>query len=779
MADCEAITDDIRGHAAMTVSECYTLGFGAAHNSNMVVDWLLKAAELGSLKAASWYLRVCEATRIAPKPNSFTSVEILENHLSQLTTTEDYLAMRVQKFATSIMHQARESVASARTIPDFPFSYRIGIFNTWEIDELLPLHLWAWIGDEAQVITILQHTDVNAVSANGFNAAHYACFGGQLSILRILLEYNISVSTAGLHGITPLHLGIFFAKDDLHEAVTLLMDHGVMKDAKTTAAVIWEDHDITLLGTPLHWAVLTRNKDLVRRLLPYTDPAGCLSIAVRHFFWEIAEELLEHFRSESWVPEKSLYLVSIRRPVSHWIAHGDAYLTAIDKTVQVCQKYHIHNFDEDGYTNLMHCINAARTEADLHLIEALLDVLSTAVIKQRIDGDSSALLFAISRASDNEKWLEILRKLTKSYSIEELQQVALFTASYLHMAVAGNSVVGARVLLERGVNVNQPTFDEYKNSPLQLCMQISGSTTMFRLLLDYGADLQVKDRTGADLLQLRLTGPQYDTALLDLVSNQALIELSSDLLHTMLENTIGLRKEHRKDAREGFRYLLTSKNIDKFINDVDGKGITLIQKASYYLHLDSVRLLLEAGADANIPLDNGVTQIVPLQIACSVGRLMWLSAGLDPATGDSPFIHNKRDMAMEVATELLHWYQARRYGEFSGISDLHIAACIMSPIEVQKCLANGYDPKAKGRWPGMDLEATPKELMDDDWESEIKALDFLIQAFRPYEFEDSKGLRHQSELPLDFDDPTISAYDASRAEISAILLSSQNSSLQE
>lgn len=72
--------------------------------------------------------------------------------------------------------------------------------------------------------------------------------------------------------------------------------------------------------------------------------------------------------------------------------------------------------------NLMHCINGARTEADLHLIEALLDVLSTAVIKQRIDNGSSALLFAISLAKHNEKWLEILRKLTKSYSIEELRR---------------------------------------------------------------------------------------------------------------------------------------------------------------------------------------------------------------------------------------------------------------------------------------------------------------------------------------------------------------------
>jgi hypothetical protein len=172
LADCEAVANPVRAHAAMTVSECYTLGFGAAHDSSEVTDWLLKAAAFGSLKAASWYHRTCHATRIGPRSNGFTSSsQTLENDLS-LVPTESYLIMRIQRFAASIMQQARDVMASDTSDSLVVLTYQVGIFNTWEVDKLLPLHLAAWIGDDARVMTLLQNSNMNAVSASGFNAVH-------------------------------------------------------------------------------------------------------------------------------------------------------------------------------------------------------------------------------------------------------------------------------------------------------------------------------------------------------------------------------------------------------------------------------------------------------------------------------------------------------------------------------------------------------------------------------------------------------------------------------
>jgi ankyrin repeat protein len=486
-----------------------------------------------------------------------------------------------------------------------------------------------------------------------------------------------------------------------------------------------------------------------------------------HFFWEIAEDLLQHFQNEGRVLGKSLYLFPIKRPFSHWIAHGQAYLPAIDKTVQACQKYHILGFDADGSTDLMNCVNAAHTEADFRLIEAILGVSSNLVVKQRNDDGFSALIYAISMAKHNNKWLRIVKNLADFYSIEELEQIAMFTGSYLHLAVTNNSVLGARILLERGVNVNQPTFDEYQSTPLQLCMYISGSTSMFSMLLEFGADLNMRDAlTGATPFQTRLMGLQHDFDLLDMASNQILSEpMDGETLHAMLSCSMGLKTMHRTDAREAFRYLLASKNIDKYIDEADERGVTLIQRAAYHLHIDSVRLLLEAGADASIPLDTGAAEVVPLQIACSVGRLFWMSH----ASGASPNLCEKREMAMGVATELLHWHQARGDEQFSRISELHLAACMTNPIDVQKCLANGYDPEAKGRWPSIAREVTPKELMEADLESEIEALESL----RPQVSEDSGASQDPLRIPLAFEAIAISAI---RDQIRVSLMSSQDSS---
>jgi len=769
LADCGALCDNIQANMAMTISECYTIGFGAAHDSNEVIEWLLKAAAFGSLKATSWYHRTCHAIGVEPRSNGFTSsIETLESDLL-LVPTESYLIMRIQRFAASIMQQAREIVALDRTTSDFLASttYRVGIFNTWEIDELLPLHLAAWIGDDARVSTLLQDMNGNAVSASGFNAVHYACFGGQLSTLKILLNHNPSASVAGLHGITALHLSIFFGNGDLRQALDLLLAHGAKPDVKTTASVIWEDHDITLWGTPLDWAVRTRNHNLVHHLLRFIQGSECLGIAISHFFWEIAENLLQHFRDEGRVLEKSLYLFPIKRPFSHWIAHGQAHHTAIDKTVQICQKYQILTSDPEGNTDLMHCVNAALTEADFYLIEAILKVSSSLVVKHTNNDGFSALIYAISMAKHNNNWLKIVGSIAEFYSIEELQDIAMFSGSYLHLAVTNNSIVGARILLERGVNVNQPTFDEYQSTPLQLCMHTSGSTSMFSLLMEFGADSQTRDElTGATPFQTRLMGLQHDFALLDMASNQIIPEpIDGETLHGMLSCSMALKKMHHTDAREVFRHLLTSKNIDKHIDDTDERGVTLIQRAAYHLHIDSVRLLLEAGADASIPLDTGATQIVPLQIACSIGRLLWMSY----ASGEGQALREKREMAMGVATELLHWHQARGDDRFSGISELHLAACMTSTIDVQKCLANGENPDAKGRWPSIGHEVTPKELMEADLESEIEALESL----RPQVSKDSEGSQDPFGISMLFDAISISA---TRGQIQASLMGSHDSS---
>ena len=510
-------------------------------------------------------------------------------------------------------------------------------------------------------------------------------------------------------------------------AVDLLLSNGAAPDTDTTAAIKWEDHDIILAGTPLDWAVLTRNKQLFHSLAPYSQGQNCLRIAIGHFFWDIQEELLKKSRSQDHTQKESVYIYTIKNPFSHWIAHGLDRITSIEKTVKICQNLHITD-EDDHSTPLMTIVSASRVDDDFRLIEAMAAVSSDSVVKQTNNDGFSALLYAISMANCNNSWLKTLQTLTKRYTVDELQQKITFcSGSFLHLAVSMNSVVGARVLLQNGVEINHPTYDEHKSTPLHICMMISGSIQMFALLVEYGAALQIRDKvTGDTPLQARFAGIQVSPGLADMALQHMHEEsIYSETIHQMLSLTMGLKRSHRSDAREAFRHLLASQSTAKYINCVDKSGATLVQRAAYHLHLDSLLLLLESNADASIPFHVGDSQILPLQIACSVGRLYWMNH-----TVDSLHRREKREISLAVATELLQWHDARGDQLFRGISVLHLASHMAISAEVQKLLSEGkYNPDAKGCWPSLNHNVTPRELGEAELAEDIAALETFEPQF--------------------------------------------------
>ena len=153
--------------------------------------------------------------------------------------------------------------------------------------------------------------------------------------------------------------------------------------------------------------------------------------------------------------------------------------------------------------------------------------------------------------------------------------------------------------------------------------------------------------------------------------------------------------------KEYFQLQLGSDNWSGRINDTDQCGMTLIQKAVRELSFDGVTILLEAGADASIPLSvAGHDPILPLQIACAMGRC-WQWEGLRRRKPMSLGKHS-----MEVALELLQCHHARADGLFEGITKSHLAYRMWMPSKV------GNDSKtAKGHWPGIHSPVGWEDLM--------------------------------------------------------------------
>lgn len=278
LATAGAIPDNIRADAAMTVSECYSVGFGGITHTKEVVHWLQIAASLGLPKAALWYHRVCCATGIPPAAGVGFG-QVLERRLASIPS-ELHLAERIRNFNQGVQEKSlnetnmigSKSSSSINLLDEA--SYKLSIFNQAEVDELSPLHLASWLGQDALVEELLKCTDPGSRSILGLDAVHYACLGGHISTLRLLMVGSgMPLTQATFHNMTPLHLAIFFPPEDVADALKVLLDDGASAQATTKGAIKWEAHDLVLGGTPITWAITARNRPPVQHLIPqYPSP---------------------------------------------------------------------------------------------------------------------------------------------------------------------------------------------------------------------------------------------------------------------------------------------------------------------------------------------------------------------------------------------------------------------------------------------------------------------------------------------------------------------------
>ncbi|EQB50589.1 hypothetical protein CGLO_09981 [Colletotrichum gloeosporioides Cg-14] len=153
VASATSVPNNIRAGAAMTLSECYTIGFGSNLDNDKAVRWLRTSASLGSTKAALWYRRVCCATGINPATSELVSDigQDLEQQLSSLPSVL-YLAERIRRLNFQVQESAKKVTLIARRTPSpaarlEDAAFKLSIFNPDEVDDLSPLHLACWLGD--------------------------------------------------------------------------------------------------------------------------------------------------------------------------------------------------------------------------------------------------------------------------------------------------------------------------------------------------------------------------------------------------------------------------------------------------------------------------------------------------------------------------------------------------------------------------------------------------------------------------------------------------------
>jgi ankyrin repeat protein len=162
------------------------------------------------------------------------------------------------------------------------------------------------------------------------------------------------------------------------------------------------------------------------------------------------------------------------------------------------------------------------------------------------------------------------------------------------------------MLLDKGVNINQP-LDTDLNTPIIYSL-LMDNAKIFSLLYDNNTDLNIPNMHGTTPLMVSVMMKEDNTfydidiirKLLDKGANPnaATIDSKTTALHSVSE--IG---------NNTFVSLLLTKKYLANINQQNINGSTALNLAVEFEHLDTVKILLENGADPNIPDVHNVTAI--------------------------------------------------------------------------------------------------------------------------------------------------------------------------
>ena len=227
----------------------------------------------------------------------------------------------------------------------------------------------------------------------------------------------------------------------------------------------------------------------------------------------------------------------------------------------------------------------------------------------------------------------------------------------LHFAANFGDTNVTKLLLEEGANID--IKDQNKNTPLHLAAS-NGHTDIAKLLLEKGSDLSVVNKEGNTSLHLAASNGHTDTV-------KFLMEEGSDL------------------------------------SVVNKEGNTSLHLAASNGHTDIVKLLVEKGSDLSAVNKDGGT---PLQIAFYNNH-----------TEIVKYLMEKEPRMKEVLEHLVRCVvESKTHKLLKGSTPLHLAAVYDCTEIVESLLEEGKNPLSK------DIDGkTPRELATDE---------NLVQIFR-------------------------------------------------
>eukprot|EP01116_Phalansterium_solitarium_P021585 TRINITY_DN6777_c0_g1_i2.p1 TRINITY_DN6777_c0_g1~~TRINITY_DN6777_c0_g1_i2.p1 ORF type:complete len:472 (-),score=63.31 TRINITY_DN6777_c0_g1_i2:202-1617(-) len=310
-------------------------------------------------------------------------------------------------------------------------------------DEMMRLFKACARGDSAVVRQILEgdraRLDLHALDEDGNSALHWACVGGHVDIVRMLLETGSDAELRSRDGFTALHS---VAQEDHHQVLSLLVDRGAKVDAPN-----FEDNR----NTTLHYAACWGASQCVKILLSRRADVNCqakdrstpLSFAAEKGHVEIAKMLLD----------------------------AGADLESKNDSEE-----------KGGATPLL----LAAHNGQLQMARLLLERRAN-IFEKTVDG-LNCLHLAIRSGTDND---ELVRLLLKAGA--KPNDVTNSGDSPLHYAAYMGYVKSSSVLIEAGARLEER--GQNSSTPMHFAAR-EGQTEVVKLLVSKGASLDCRDSDG-------------------------------------------------------------------------------------------------------------------------------------------------------------------------------------------------------------------------------------------------------------------------------------------
>ena len=674
--------DSVRERAALNLAECHLIAFGTSYDSEEALRWLQISKSYGNISSICLY-RLSEvlgspSPELDPKPKTQLKTS-QNNEIEGFAASESYLMKKTQSRVVSAANQIRALSSEGHSWLQVKYielqatttlSRKIGS-DIVGFDDMTTLEIAALLGEDEVIERLLSNGEAISGHKARINALHCACIGGNLSSLEFLLEYGADLSLCGKQDITALHLMIYMPADLVQRAVSLLIAYGAPTNTCSKATRLAK-MTFKLVGTPIEWAVISRNRALVAALLPHSkgQERNVLGHAISYAYYEIAEDLLSKGALSGLLSESDCPTFNYSQAFTHLFIHGRDGDTAIERTIRLCDAHNLINYN----TMLRNCIVFARTQSCLKALEVLLDLCPPSIIRQGFESDvpeevlTSNLYTALGQARANTAWKPVLEAILRNFSIAELEEVKELKESesagiyrlpnVLFTAVSAGWTTGVQVLLEKGVDRYHKINERTTLSIFDLAAQ-AGNVEMQAILSRYGEENRnpLKNSLAHDYpswwfsLHKDMAREKFNAFINKNPGNkdsstQFVVSKAHEVLKQLLVSRDIYFSKHRVDAEfqkfenslwDAFRALISNESMAGYIDTPDEKDVTMLQRAASFLDLDVIRFLLEAGADANVPFlakkragDDGndlVVPFLPFQIAIWVSlTTSWLFA---------------------------------------------------------------------------------------------------------------------------------------------------------